>query len=52
VALAARQKLDEAFAAQDADALAELCASDLIVNTPADRVARREQVFAFFKAAA
>jgi ketosteroid isomerase-like protein len=49
-AVAARQRLDEAFAAQDADAVAELCAKDLIVNTPANRVARREQVLGFFKA--
>jgi ketosteroid isomerase-like protein len=49
-ALAARQKLDEAFAAQDADALSELCAKDLIVHTPANLVARREQVLGFFKA--
>ena len=48
--LAARQTLDEAFAAQDADAVAELCARDLIVNTPANRVARREQVLGFFRA--
>ena len=39
-ALAARGKLDEAFAAQDLAAVSELCAKDLIVNTPANRVAR------------
>jgi ketosteroid isomerase-like protein len=49
-AVAARQKLDEAFAAQDIDAVSELCAKDLVVNTPANRVARREQVLGFFKA--
>ena len=49
-ALAARQKLDAAFAAQDADAVSGLSAEDLIVNTPANRVARREQVLGFFKA--
>ena len=49
-ALAARVKLDEGFAAQDADAVAELCAEDLIVNTPANRVARREAVLALFRA--
>ena len=48
--LAARGKLDEAFAAQDLAAVSELCAKDLIVNTPANRVARREQVLGFFKA--
>lgn len=49
-AVAARQKLDEAFAAQDIDAVSRLCAKDLVVNTPANRVARREQVLGFFKA--
>jgi ketosteroid isomerase-like protein len=49
-ALAARRKLDEAFAAQDVDAVAALSAQDLIVNTPANLVARRETVLGFFKA--
>ena len=49
-ALAARRKLDEAFAAQDVDAVSGLCAKDLVVNTPANRVARLEQVLGFFKA--
>jgi ketosteroid isomerase-like protein len=49
-ALAARRKLDEAFAAQDVDAVAALCADDLVVNTPANRVARLGQVLGFFKA--
>lgn len=49
-ALAARGKLDEAFAAQDVDAVSALCAKDLVVNTPANRVARREQVLGFFRA--
>ena len=49
-ALAARRKVDEAFAAQDIDAVSALCAKDLIVNTPANRVARLEQVLGFFKA--
>jgi ketosteroid isomerase-like protein len=49
-ALAARQKLDEAFAAQDIDAVSALCAEDLVVNTPANRVSRREQVLGFFRA--
>lgn len=49
-ALAARDKLDEAFAAQDVDAVAALFAKDLIVNTPASRVARLERVLAFFRA--
>ncbi len=47
-AVAARRKLDEAFAAQDIDAVSGLCAKDLVVNTPANRVARREQILAFF----
>jgi ketosteroid isomerase-like protein len=49
-ALAARQKLDDAFAAQDVDVVSGLSAEDLIVNTPANRVARREQVLGFFRA--
>ena len=49
-ALAARQELDAAFAAQDVDAVSALCAKDLVVNTPANRVARLEQVLGFFKA--
>lgn len=49
-AVAARQQLDAGFAAQDADAVSALCAEDLIVNTPANRVARLEQVLGFFKA--
>lgn len=49
-ALAAREKLDEAFAAQNVEAVAALCAKDLIVNTPANRVARLETVIALFKA--
>lgn len=49
-ALAAREKLDAAFFAQDAEAVAALFASDLIVNTPANRVARRENVLSRFKA--
>jgi ketosteroid isomerase-like protein len=49
-ALAARRALDEAFAAQDVDAVAALAAKDLIVNTPANRVARLEQVLGFFRA--
>ena len=49
-ALAARGKLDEAFAAQDVDAVAALFAKDLVVNTPANRVGRLEQVLGFFKA--
>ena len=49
-AIAARQKLDAAFAAQDIDAISTLFAKDLVVNTPANRVARREQVLGFFRA--
>jgi ketosteroid isomerase-like protein len=49
-ALAARRKLDEAFAAQDIEAVAAQFAKDLVVNTPANRVARRETVSGFFKA--
>jgi ketosteroid isomerase-like protein len=48
-ALAARGQLDDAFAAQDIDKVAALCAKDLIVNTPGNRVARREQVLGFFR---
>src|SRR5262249_31375037 len=49
-ALAARAALDEAFAAQNVDAVAALCADDLVVNTPGNRVAGREQVLGFFGA--
>jgi ketosteroid isomerase-like protein len=49
-ALAARARLDAAFAAQDAAATEALSAKDLIVNTPANRVARLETVIGFFKA--
>ena len=48
-ALAARGKLDEAFAAQDLERVSALFAKDLIVNTPGNRVARREAVLGFFK---
>ena len=47
---AARTKLDEAFAAQDVDAVASLFTEDLVVNTPANRVARKQQVLGFFRA--
>jgi len=49
-ALAARERLDAAFAAQDAEATAALFAKDLIVNAPTNQVVRREQVLGFFKA--
>lgn len=49
-ALAARERLDEAFAAQDIDTVSALFAKDLVVNTPANRVARREAVLGFFSA--
>jgi ketosteroid isomerase-like protein len=48
-ALAARGQLDDAFAAQDIERVSALFASDLIVNTPRNRVARREQVLGFFR---
>lgn len=50
-ALAARGKLDQAFAAQDLDSVSALCAKDLIVNTPANRVARLDQVLGLFRRA-
>jgi ketosteroid isomerase-like protein len=49
-ALAARARLDAAFAAQDAEETAALFARDLIVNAPSNRVARRDAVMGFFKA--
>lgn len=49
-ALAARARLDAGFAAQDVEAVATLSARDLIVNTPANRVARLETVIGFFRA--
>src|SRR5262245_49575399 len=48
-ALAARGQLDDAFAAQDIDKVSRLFAKDLIVNTPRNRVGRREQVLGFFR---
>jgi ketosteroid isomerase-like protein len=48
-AIAARGQLDEAFEAQDTDRVSAVCAKDLIVNTPANRVARLEQVLGFFR---
>jgi ketosteroid isomerase-like protein len=49
-ALAARGKLYEAFAAQDANAVAALTAKDLVVHTPASGIVRLEQVLGFFRA--
>jgi ketosteroid isomerase-like protein len=49
-ALAARARLDAAFAAQDVKGVAAVSAKDLVVNTPATRVARLETVIGFFKA--
>lgn len=49
-ALAARARLDAAFATQDAEGVAAVSAKDLVVNTPANRVARLETVIGFFKA--
>jgi ketosteroid isomerase-like protein len=48
-ALAARTRLEAAFAAQDVEGVEALSASDLIVNTPANRVARRDTVIGFFR---
>ena len=49
-ALAARARLDAAFAAQDAEAAAALFAKDLIVNAPSNRVVRLDMVLALFRA--
>jgi ketosteroid isomerase-like protein len=49
-ALAARARLDAAFAAQDVKGVAAVLAKDLVVNTPANRVARLETVIGFFNA--
>jgi hypothetical protein len=49
-ALAARARLSAAFAAQDVDETLAVSAKDLIVNTPANLVARLDTVIAFFKA--
>lgn len=49
-ALAARARLDAAFAAQDAVSTASLMATDLVVNTPINQVARVDTVLASFKA--
>jgi ketosteroid isomerase-like protein len=48
--LAARARLDAAFAAQDVEAAAALMATDLIVNSPINHVAGLETVIASFKA--
>src|SRR3954463_10679412 len=42
--------MDAAFAAQDIDAVAALFAQDVVVNTPGNRVARRDDVLGFFRA--
>jgi ketosteroid isomerase-like protein len=49
-ALAARARLDAAFAAQDVEGVMAVSAKDLVVNTPANRVARLETVIGFFRA--
>jgi ketosteroid isomerase-like protein len=49
-ALAARARLDDAFAAQDVARVAELSSKDLIVNSPRNAVFKREQVLELFKA--
>ena len=49
-ALAARARLDAAFAAQDSEAVAAVFAKDLIVNAPSNRVVRRETLIGFFRA--
>jgi ketosteroid isomerase-like protein len=49
-ALAARARLDAAFAAQDAEATAALFAKDLMVNAPSNRVVRLETVIGLFRA--
>jgi ketosteroid isomerase-like protein len=48
-ALAARARLDAAFAAQDVEAVARESASDLIVNSPANRVLGLETILGFFR---
>ena len=49
-ALAARARLDAAFAAQDVEGVTAVSAQDLIVNTPATQVSRLETVLGFFRA--
>lgn len=48
-AVAAMGEMEAAFAAQDADAVAALFAEDLIVNTPANRVANKQDVIGYLK---
>ena len=48
-ALVAHARMEQAFEAQDIDEVADLFAEDLVVNTPANQIARREQVLGFFK---
>lgn len=51
-ALNARARLDAGFAAQDVEAVEAVSAKDLIVNTPANLVARLEHVIGFSARAA
>jgi ketosteroid isomerase-like protein len=49
-ALTATRELSAAFDGQDVEAVAALLAEDLLVNTPANRVSRRDAVLGLFKA--
>ncbi len=49
-ALAARTRLDNAFAAQDLKRVEELSSKDLIVNSPRNSVSTREEVLDLFRA--
>ncbi len=49
-ALAARTRLDNAFAAQDLKRVEELSSKDLIVNSPRNSVSTRKEVLDLFRA--
>ncbi len=48
-AIEARQKLDQAIAAQNAEECSQLVTNDLVVHTPANRVANKEAVLGYLK---
>jgi ketosteroid isomerase-like protein len=49
-ALAARERLNAAFQKHDADAVEPLCAPDLVVNAPINKVADKANAMARFRA--
>ena len=49
-AMAAREKLDQAFARQDVEAVSALFSRELVVNPPSNRVAHLAEVLGLFRA--